>query len=370
MLYINMNKSILIYENNKYKDLFSINQLKKWKGNILDVYFSKVYNPPFYKVIIYTNPESEEFVRKAWNITLVNGYLIIPEKYSKYLESNNYKKIKIKSENFVIYHKTNYRLYIFYDNYRVVDFMIIGVEKSGTTSAMVNLSKHPDIFIAEPKHHPGGEMHYYNMHWPKGEKWYKSFFDYKYKMIGEKNPNIIYLNYIYPYIQKINPCVKMILFLRNPIDRAYSAWHLFQVRNKQYILNENRKTFKEAIDDELEFRLNEPLNPYVSYSHYLQKGLYYKQITNLLKYFPKQNLCIILLEDLEKDPKSVYNKMYDFLEVKKINMNYEKKLEGIYTNKEKNKAITPELKKTMINFFKNDVEKLEKLLKVKTNWLS
>ena len=136
------------------------------------------------------------------------------------------------------------------------------------------------------------------------------------------------------------------------------------------MLNENRKTFKEVIGDELEFRLNEPLNPYVFYSYYLQKRLYYKQIMNLLKYFPKQNLCIILLEDLEKDPKSVYNKMYDFLEVKKINMNYEKKLEGIYTNKEKNKAITPELKKTMINFFKNDVEKLEKLLKVKTNWLS
>lgn len=365
-----MSKSILIYENNKYKDLFSLKELKKWKGNILDVYFARVYNPPFFKLIIYADPSSEEFIKKAWNSTLINGYLIIPIKYSKYLESKNYKEVKLGKEKFNIYHKNDYRLYIFYDKYRVVDFMIIGVEKSGTTSAMVNLDKHPEIFIASPKHHPGGEMHYYDMHWTKGENWYKSFFDYKYKMVGEKNPNIIYLDYLYPDIQKINPCVKMILFLRNPIDRAYSSWHLFEVRNETYIKNENKRTFKEAIEDELENRINEPLNTYVSYKHYLQKGLYYKQISKLLKYFPKQNLCIILLEDLENNPDHVYSKMYEFLEVKNIKVNYEKKLKGIYTNKEKNNALTRELRDKMINFYKSDVEKLEKLLKIKTNWLN
>ena len=371
-----MNKSILIYNDSKYKKLFPIQKLIFYCGSILDVYFAKVYNPPFYKSIIYVDPQNdknfnsnqEEFIQKSWNCTLLNGTLVIPFQFTKYLNSKNFKTVVVQKYKFAIYTKKEDKLYIFYDKYRVVDFMIIGVEKAGTTSALNNLSKHPDVFLAKPKHHPGEEMHYYDFHWNKGEKWYKSFFDYNYKCVGEKNPNIIYLDYMYPYIQSINPCVKMILFLRNPIDRAYSAWHLFHVRNETYIKNNNRKSFQELVNDELEHRLHEPLNPTVSYSHILQKGLYYKQIKKLTQYFPMQNLCIIFLEDLEKDPKKVYEKMYHFLDVDVIHTNYEKKLEGKYKNNQKKKDIHPELYKKLVDFFKSDVQKLEKMLKVKTHW--
>ena len=371
-----MNKSILIYNQSKYKNLFPLKKLIFYCGTILDVYFAKIYNPPFYKNVIYIDPQNDkdfnsnkqEFIQKAWNITLINGNLVIPYLYTKYLESKNFKIVTIKNNKYAVYTKKDNKLYIFYDKYRVVDFMIIGVEKAGTTSALSNLSKHPDVYLAKPEHHPGEEMHYYDFHWNKGEKWYKSFFDYNYKCVGEKNPNIIYLDYMYPYIQSINPCVKMILFLRNPIDRAYSAWHLFHVRNETYIHNNNRKTFKELVEDELENRLHEPLNAHVGYSHILQKGLYYKQIKKLTQYFPMQNLCILFLEDLEKNPKNVYEKMYNFLDVKTIHTNYEKKLEGKYKNNQKKKDINPELYKKLVNFFKSDVQKLEKLLKVKTNW--
>ena len=80
-----MNKSIVIYKNQKFKNIFNFNNFIQYYGDILDIYFIKEYNPPFFKTLIYEDPESKEFVRKAWNITLINGILIIPLKYSKYL---------------------------------------------------------------------------------------------------------------------------------------------------------------------------------------------------------------------------------------------------------------------------------------------
>ncbi len=372
-----MSKSILIYNQSKYKKLYPLKHLLHYCGSILDVYFAKVYNPPFYKLVIYIDPQNDntfhmnenEFIQKAWNMTLINGHLIIPFEYTNCLESHNYKTITIQNKKYAFYTKKEDKLYIFYDKYRVVDFMIIGVEKAGTTSAMNNLKNHPEIYIAKNKQHPGDEMHFYDYHWNKGIDWYKNKFDYSYPCVGEKNPNIIYLDYVYPYIQSINPCVKMILFLRNPIDRAYSAWHMFHIRNQTYMKNENRKSFQESVNDEIDNRLNEPLNFFVANSHILQRGLYYKQLQKIKKYFPMQNICVVLLDDLEKDPKKEYEKMYDFLGVKHVHSNYKINLKGKYTNKEKNKTITPKLRKRMIDFFKSDVEKLEKLLKIKTDWL-
>lgn len=371
------NKSLLIYNQPKIKKLFtSYPSILSYCGSILDVYFAKVYNPPFFQTLLYVDPEQdplfiknkEEFIKKAWNITLLNGHLLIPNKYQSLLPYPPKEILTVNRKKYNLYHKIENKLFIFYDKYRTVDFMIIGVEKSGTTSVMNHLSKHPDIFIAQPEQHPGKEMHYYNYHWTKGEKWYKSFFNYKYKMVGEKNPNIIYLDYLYPYIQSINPCVKMILFLRNPIDRAYSAWHLFHVRNQTYIHNENRKTFEEMINDELENRLDEPLNFYVSYDHLLQKGLYFQQLQKLYRYFPKQNVCIQFLHEIEKNPQKVYQDIFNFLDVPPFKSPSTIELKGIYNTKQKNKDISPALRKKLINFYKEDTMKLEKMLNVKTNW--
>ena len=48
-----MNKSILIYNQTKFKNLFPVKNLNYYCGSILDVYFAKVFNPPFFKLIIF-----------------------------------------------------------------------------------------------------------------------------------------------------------------------------------------------------------------------------------------------------------------------------------------------------------------------------
>lgn len=363
-----MDKSLVLYENINFKNLFKSKKFLTFKGESFDIYKGSIVNPPFFKNLFYENPKNFKDIYIAWNSTLLNGYLIIPEKFSKFLKNKEFKNIQLLKKTFCIYHKLDNEFFIINDKFRVFDFLIIGVEKGGTTSLLTNLSKHSDIDLANPDHHLGGELHYFDYHISKGRdlKWLKSHFNYKKKIVGYKNPNLIYLDYTHQYISNINPFVKMILVLRNPIDRAYSEWYMMNSFTDYPV--ENPKTFKEAIEEELNYRISESPNFFVANSHHLQKGLYYKQIKKLLKIFPMQNLCIILNEDLKNKEKETYEKMYNFLNVKIKHSNYEVRFEGKYSKNQKEKDITPSLKKKIVNFLKSDVKKLEKLLNIKTNW--
>jgi hypothetical protein len=354
------NKILCIYENNNELIQFSniFKNLLTFYGDVYSAYYGNVYNPPFFNVLIYTsNNKKKENYLMCWNMVLINGFLIIPSNKTKYFQ--NISIIHKFNHKFSILKKTKPKIFIMYNSYRIIDFMIIGVQKAGTTAAMINLAKHPDLDIYSE------EMHFFDYHWPKGINWYKNHFNYKKKLVGEKNPNVIYLHYLYPYIQKINPCIKMILFLRNPIDRAYSAWYMF---NTKFTNEHNKMTFEQAINNELNYRFNEPLNFKVSNYHLLQRGLYYKQITELLKYFPRQNIYICLSENVIQNMNKEYSKIYDFLDIKHPNnIQYTKEFKGDYTNKNKN--ISKEIYKKLISFFKNDVKKLEiEILGYKTNW--
>lgn len=363
-----MNKSLILFENNKFKNLFKSKKFLFFKGDSYDILKGNIYNPPFFKNIFFENPTNEKDIKIVWNSLLINGYLIIPLIFSKYI-SSDFKNVSLLNKKYAIFKKVNNVILTIYDEYRVFDFIIAGVEKGGTTSLHFNLDKHSELNIAKPKHHPGEELHYFDYHIMRSKRskeWFQSHFDYNYKLVGYKNPNLIYLNYTHNYISSINPHTKLIIVLRNPIDRAYSEWYMFN--HLDDFFKKNYRTFEEAIEEELKYRLDEIPNFYMANRHHLQKGLYYKQIKNLLKYFPIQNICFILNEELKNNEIETYEKIYKFLNIKIKHPIYEKKLEGQYNKNKKNKDINNNLKNKMINFFKKDVQKLENLINIKTNW--
>ena len=252
-----MDKSLIFYQNDNFKKKFDLignknNKYKNKNKNKNKIIFYKsndpyqlmkgaIYNPPFFKYFVYEQPKNKVDVEIAWNSTLMNGYLVIPESFGKYLtnKQKNYKIVKINNKKYCMFHKSNSDVFIFYDKYRIVDFCIIGVEKGGTTYLMKNLAKVKNLNMAMPSHHPGGEMHFLDSHMMKMHgsiKWLQSHFDYKCKLVGYKNPNLIYLDYTHYYLSKLNPYLKMILVLRNPIDRAYSEWHMFN-QETNYVKN-------------------------------------------------------------------------------------------------------------------------------------
>lgn len=346
-------KNIIFCNENDNIDIFK--SKNPYRTHLKIYYVAKCYlfNPPFFEIIILNNTrnETDEDIKLLWNMTILNHFLVLPEKYTIFF--NNKEDIKPYNDYIMVHKKSNI-VYNPINKYRVVDFIIMGTQKGGTTSAMINLSKHNEISLYKE------EIHFFDLFWSRGLNWYKTHFNYDKKMVGEKTPDLMYLDWTFPLIQSLNPYVKMIFFLRNPIDRAYSSWNMVKKNYKE------KKTFEECIEEELKYRMNENKNLQTSTYHFLQRGLYYEQITKLLKYFPIQNMLFLISENVKKEPLLYYNKIFEFLNVSENNTfeyteeftsSYDDKIDKKYYNK---------LKK----FFEKDVKNLEKLLKIKTNWFS
>jgi hypothetical protein len=354
-----MNKNIIIYENNSLKNKKIYENFIKYNEKLYLLYDAKYINPPFFDKIVFTldnlkKEDEENSLKMIYNMTKVNGTIIYLKKYN-YFFKNSYEEYNGK---YSIYHKKNNILYVF-PKYRVVEFIIMGAQKCGTTSLSLNIGKHPDIYI-NCNHDPKiSEIHFFDIYWKRGIEWYKKHFDYSKKIVGEKTPDLMYLEYTFPYIQSVNPYIKIIIILRDPIERAYSSWKLM----KKYF-NEKR-TFEESIKDELKYKLDENITFYTSNTHYLQKGLYYMQIIKILKWFSKDNLLILISENVKKNMKEEYNKVYSFLNLKEFDADY--KLEFESDNKS---IIDRNIYKKLIKFYKKDVKNLEELLGIKTNWLN
>ena len=115
---------------------------------------------------------------------------------------------------------------------KLPDFIIIGAQKSGTTSLYDFLIKHPAIAPAAKK-----ELHYFSVQYARGELWYRSNFPTNlsrsafYKkttqrlLSGEASPLYLFYPMVPDRMKEILPDVKLIVILRNPVDRAYSHYH-------------------------------------------------------------------------------------------------------------------------------------------------
>jgi hypothetical protein len=187
------------------------------------------------------------------------------------------------------------------------DFIIIGAQKAGTSSLYFYLSQHPGIRVSAIK-----EIHYYNYYTLRGKRlgWYKSFFPLKltsmHQVTGEASPYYLFDENVPPRIKKDLPDVKLIVLLRNPIDRAYSAYNM----NKR---RENRgdfPTFEEAI-------ANEDMSSEQSVL-YLFRGRYADQIKHWLRHFSRDQFLFIKSEEFFQDPKNSLSEVYDFLGVEKV----------------------------------------------------
>ena len=356
----NMNKNLVIVKDkNKIKNN---NDYIKYEGVIYLLYDVKtVLNPPFFnKIIILRNDLKKEDIFMIINMMYVKGILYFPKKYLSYIDIKKGGLSDIIKIDSYFYCCTKLNNSIYRINYnRVVDFIIMGVQKGGTTALSVNIGKHPDIYIDTNNDPRKSEIHFFTIYWKNGIDWYKKKFDYSKKLVGDKTPDLIYLDYTFPYIQNLNPYLKIILVLRDPIERAYSSWKMMK------LFNYTEKSFEESIKDELDGKLSKNINFYTSNYYFLEKGLYFKQISNLLKWFPMQNVLILISEDVKNNMVKEYNKVYEFLNLDPFSTN-DYKLEFVGENKSK---IENKIYNRLIPYYKKDVKSLEQLLNIKLNWL-
>jgi len=112
------------------------------------------------------------------------------------------------------------------------EFLIIGTMKGGTTVLYDFICKHPNVATASQK-----EIHYFSLNYTKGEEWYQEYFKQKKSdtIIGEASPTYFDMatTPIIPNIIKNDlPDVKIIVIVRDPIERALSHYNHFCKVNK------------------------------------------------------------------------------------------------------------------------------------------
>jgi hypothetical protein len=313
---------------------------------------------------------------------------------------------------------------------KLPNFFVVGDAKAGTTSLYYYLKQHPEIYMSPIK-----EPHFFSKdinvnlfrkHYRKTvsidtknyfskpklkelpsvfiteyEDYVQLFREVKdEKAIGEASVSYLYSKVAAREIYKFNPNSKIIIILRDPIERAYS----------HYIMD-----LRSGFTDEADF-IKAVINDYNKLQKgwgisnlYIELGLYYEQVKRYLEVFPKENVKIILYDDYKNQTEKVIKEIFLFLDVdsnflpdisKKYNsgavpkyLKFNKMVREIYSEIrsfipqrilnilreiyanvfwERNyKTISNEERKILLEFFRDDIEKLSNLIeKDLTIWLS
>lgn len=194
------------------------------------------------------------------------------------------------------------------------DFLIIGVHKGGTSSLYANLTTHPNILPAWTK-----EVHYFDQTPLPRERWYRAHFPSKAELTkrnaitGEATPSYCLLPHVAERVKRTVPDAKMIMMLRDPVGRAYSAFQFNQRRGS------NGQTFEDWIArdfdligdrtvgiEEMKMWLGEGASQN-STPLGLLRGLYITQIKHWHSLFPREQIKIVDSADYFRDPPAFLN---------------------------------------------------------------
>ncbi|MFY9260095.1 MAG: sulfotransferase domain-containing protein [Gallionella sp.] len=195
---------------------------------------------------------------------------------------------------------------------RKVDFVIAGVQKAGTSALDAYLRAHPEICMAKQK-----EVHFFDrtrFFWliPNYFAYHAHFSaENTHQLFGEATPIYAYWDVSIQRIWKYNPQMKIIVVLRNPIERAYSHWNMERQRGYETL------PFLEAIEKE-EQRCKGVLPSQHRVYSYLDRGWYSVQIRRIWRFFPREQIMFIKYETLLSSPNEVLEGVWRFLGVSPI----------------------------------------------------
>ncbi len=194
-------------------------------------------------------------------------------------------------------------------NSRPLNFIGIGAMRCATTWLSRCIEYHPELFI------PTGikEIHYFDKfikekphgakkrwNYEKGNKWYENHFSQakEHQLIGEYTPNYFSDEKAASLIHENYPDAKLILSLRNPVERLISHW--------RYVSRNHA-----GIPDDLAAALASHNEEH----YFLELGLYGKYLQEYLRYFPMEQILILFYDDIQLNPDDSCKALYSFLGV-------------------------------------------------------
>jgi len=177
-----------------------------------------------------------------------------------------------------------------------IDFVGIGAPKCGTTWIYECLQEHPQLILA-PKDQAQIAFFFKNNLEEREIKDYKSYLKRakKGQLLGDFHVWYLTDERVIERIKKHNANVKILVCLRNPIQRAFSHYH-----HLKYSQNKDWKSFEQAIKQ---------------YYNIINPGFYYKHLKPYFDNFHKHNILVLIYEDIKKDKLKFVQKIYRFLGV-------------------------------------------------------
>lgn len=204
------------------------------------------------------------------------------------------------------------------------NFLLLGAPKCGSATLHGALARHPDICMARPK-----ETRFFLLEAERGvEHYWRTYFPHYagQPLAGEASPGYFVAPFVAPLLREALPDARFLLLLRDPTERAHSAWWW------RYSSGVEPLGFKDAVDQELkdldagldfegpegaarwrrryaDIRAGRDLGD----RNYVQGGHYAAHLRRYQELFPKERFHVQVFEDLRRDPEAVAASAYRFL---------------------------------------------------------
>ncbi len=233
-----------------------------------------------------------------------------------------------------------------------LDFIVAGAQKCGTTALHYQLERHPQIALPNKE-----ELHFFD-----DEERFAAGVNYqdlhdsfrpssRATVAGESTPVYLYWHPAMERIWNYRKGIKLVILLRNPVDRAFSHWNMQREREYETL------DFLDAINaEEKRQQKDAPLQS--RRFSYIGRGLYSEQLTRVFQFFPRYLVKLVRFEDLRKNFADTINSIFSFVGVESLRN---------VRNKQRNpiryeRAITTEERSEVYKLFEEDIARLEELL--------
>lgn len=233
-----------------------------------------------------------------------------------------------------------------------IHFVIAGAQKSGTTALDFYLRTHHDVRMACVK-----ETHFFDDDRafangkPSYRRYHSLFPPYKKAQIfGEATPIYMYWTPVFERIYGYNSKMKLIIVLRNPVERAYSHWSMERARGRESL------PFAEAIRNEVTRCRKAFPHQHRRYS-YVDRGFYSKQLLRASCYFPRDQLLVLRQDELQRNAQVVMDAVFRFIGVEPISIRHKQVHSRPYSD-----TMAPEDREYLMDIYADEIGRLERML--------
>lgn len=252
-------------------------------------------------------------------------------------------------------------------------FIMIGGQRCGTTSLFRNLRAHPQLMPA--RYRKG--INYFDLNYYRGMPWYRGHFPierlarlatsgYGEPVGFEASGYYLYHPFTAERLARDLPGVKLLVMLRDPVERAFSAY------KHEYARGYERESFERALELEDERlageveRMRDDIT-YESLSHrhhsYRHRGHYAEQLERFLEHFPQEQVHVVDSAAYFAEPESTYRAVLEFLDLRPF-----KPAVFAQVNARPGASMKPETRQFLEEYYAPHNERLVKLLESPPSW--